>query len=697
MRVATTARHVTSGGVTNSAQFGISVGDETHIMTILRDTLYTDRILAVLREYSANAWDAHRSSGKADVPIKVTLPTDTDPILYIRDFGTGMSPEDVFNIYSQYGASTKRGDNVAVGMMGIGSKSGFAYSDTFTVVSWYGGMKRIYVAVLDETDSGTINLLGEEPCGDEVGIEIQVPVKRRDIWEFQHKASSLFKYFTPRPEINIELPVDNRNIRLEDGFINGFGYSGNGWVAIMGCIPYRINPEQIREELEAANLWNSVSKMSGGLYFNIGDTQVSASREELKYSDKTKKALLDKFWLVVQEYTETIIKELTNPTLNPWDKRMLGLGLQANLQGAQLPLPLHSAEYLKSEVYLRAIDDKGEPCSPQTFTILNRKNEQVERLHLEASVSLIIKDDHRQLWGFSLPDAPYYLIRPFKNAPLDAVRKELDAILERATLTGIPITNISSYTWDSFRAARGSGAVNKKHLVRHFKFTGEPRYSPPSDSWESAEWEPSEDDVFVLINRFRVTQYAGSFFNDYSKDKILANALGFPMPEVYAYKTTDTKPVAKSSCKGTPYDEWRKSILKYADTPKVRRALKVWMYVQAIKKMESYRMQSAEEWERTYANLTAALGKKHPIACLIHKGLRAKLAVAGMPPELKDALPILAENLKVSSPAMDVLVKYPLIRISYDGIKVLWGDQAKYWLDYIRLVDASGLVAESSK
>lgn len=177
-----TERQVTSGGVSQSAQFAISMADQTHIMTILRDTLYTDRVLAVLREYSANAWDAHRQSGKADLPIKVTIPTDMDPTLRIRDFGSGMSQEDVFRIYSQYGASTKRDDNIAVGMMGIGSKSGFAYSDTFTVVSWNGGMKRIYIALLNETDTGTINLLAEEPCGEETGIEIQIPVRHQDMW-----------------------------------------------------------------------------------------------------------------------------------------------------------------------------------------------------------------------------------------------------------------------------------------------------------------------------------------------------------------------------------------------------------------------------------------------------------------------------------------------------------------------------------
>jgi len=57
-------RDVTSSGMFESAPFGISAEHTVHVMTILRDTLYTDRILAVMREYASNAWDAHRSVGK---------------------------------------------------------------------------------------------------------------------------------------------------------------------------------------------------------------------------------------------------------------------------------------------------------------------------------------------------------------------------------------------------------------------------------------------------------------------------------------------------------------------------------------------------------------------------------------------------------------------------------------------------------
>ena len=135
-------RELHSSGVVGVASFGISLKDSAHLMTILRDAVYSDKVLAVLREYGANAWDAHRSVGKMDLPIKVTLPTREEPTLCVRDYGPGLSHSDVFEVFTQYGASSKRQDDVTVGSFGIGSKSGFAYADSFTIVSRHAGQQR---------------------------------------------------------------------------------------------------------------------------------------------------------------------------------------------------------------------------------------------------------------------------------------------------------------------------------------------------------------------------------------------------------------------------------------------------------------------------------------------------------------------------------------------------------------------------
>src|SRR5678815_1268839 len=108
-----------------------------------------------------------------------------EPPLTTRDFGPGLSHDDIFNVFTKYGASTKRGTDDAVGMLGIGSKSGFAYSDTFTVTSWHQGRRGVYAAVLDPSDKGELKLLDEGDAGCETGVQIQIAVKPNDVEEFQ--------------------------------------------------------------------------------------------------------------------------------------------------------------------------------------------------------------------------------------------------------------------------------------------------------------------------------------------------------------------------------------------------------------------------------------------------------------------------------------------------------------------------------
>src|SRR6266498_3259199 len=91
-------------------QVDMTIDDDAidHIMDLLTD-LYSDPEMAVLREYSTNARDSHIEAGIADRPIEVSLPTPLSQFLRIRDFGAGLNAEDIREIYSRYGKSTKRG------------------------------------------------------------------------------------------------------------------------------------------------------------------------------------------------------------------------------------------------------------------------------------------------------------------------------------------------------------------------------------------------------------------------------------------------------------------------------------------------------------------------------------------------------------------------------------------------------------
>src|SRR5512146_2284489 len=120
-----------------------------HIMNVLTD-LYADPELAVIREYSTNALDSHIEAGISR-PIEVTTPTALRPLFTVRDYGVGLDADDIRDIYSRYGASTKRQTNDAVGMLGLGCKSALAYVDQFTLAGITGGQRMLVSIARDET------------------------------------------------------------------------------------------------------------------------------------------------------------------------------------------------------------------------------------------------------------------------------------------------------------------------------------------------------------------------------------------------------------------------------------------------------------------------------------------------------------------------------------------------------------------
>jgi hypothetical protein len=286
-------KKIERGGDMIESMFGISEDDSAHILMILRDKLYSDKIMAVIREYSANAQDAHAEVGKGNVPFKVILPSRLESSLRIRDYGPGLSEDEVRNLYVMYGASTKRNSNDAIGQLGLGCKSAFAYADQFTVTSWHGGKKKSYCAYIDETKRGKIALMSTEDAGDEPeGIEVQVPVDADDRSRFRTDAVKLLKFFEPQPEVvgeTLELPNYWLTGDLGDGRKWGLSEDINYSQVIMGGVPYKIDSSSLNFEY-GSSLYKLV-ELGIHLYINIGDAEVAANRESLEYTDRTCKNL----------------------------------------------------------------------------------------------------------------------------------------------------------------------------------------------------------------------------------------------------------------------------------------------------------------------------------------------------------------------------------------------------------------------
>lgn len=687
-----TNREVTTGGATATGAFGISEENAASIMTILRDTLYTDKVLAVLREYSANAWDANRDAGRAGVPIKVTLPTETEPTLTIQDFGKGLSQEDMFKVYVQYGASTKRSSDNSVGMFGIGSKSGFAYSDSFTIISRHGGKIRTFVAVLDDTDKGLINLLGEDECDPaDTGITIQIPVRVKDIREFHEKALKLYRYFDPRPDINITLPPvqgTEGGLNLKNGTLtkdtHAYGGENHGWTAVMGCVPYRLDLSKVLEyEAKAGKLGSYMSYLSGTVRFGIGEVQVNASREELKYGDATKEAVVTKLHALVDEYVEATVKAIDGGKYTYWEKRMMSQVLGK----MELPVPEKWKDIIQSTARV--------PENP-AFLFYKPGHGPVVNLNIHNDSALLIVDTDRDLKGFGFGSNDYLII-PAKDTTPAAARVELDKVLEAASLTGIRIESLSSRAWFEPYVAKPYVAprrdANPKHKVSVFVFNPAriKDYGAKSKRWDIAKRVPDAGDVFVVISKFSSLHDGVTFYEAYEREMEIARHMGATLPPVYGYKDAPTKAVDETKLVGTNFWKWRKEWRKGLVTPEVRKFFVCldWVHTAPV----DYGDRASDKHR---GHVVGALGRTHPLSQIL---LRQKAAGEFIN---KSKVPtyiikVIREAVapshnphftEISDSVKTVVAHYPLLNLPEIGTKVLWGSSSKEWSDYVKTVDA---------
>lgn len=305
-------RNLNENGIlrTMAIDLSESTEDRAAIIEVLRSKLYSDKVLAPIREYSTNGMDSHVEAGYSSTPLQVFLPTPIAPEFRVRDFGIGLNPDEVEGIYIKYGRSTKRSTNSQTGQLGLGCKSAFAYGDNFIIVSYKDGVKTTY----NLTISGVCSVMSAEPMvdGEKNGIEVIVPVNQEDVREFQDKAVSFFKYWkicpdiiggdapkleSLRNELAIKPLFSAKDWEIRPDQNRGYYDEGSG-TAVMGNVPYPINWNIISTKLNLGGnekqqtLFDFVRRNKTILRFNIGDLDFSASRESLEYTEKTCKAVI---------------------------------------------------------------------------------------------------------------------------------------------------------------------------------------------------------------------------------------------------------------------------------------------------------------------------------------------------------------------------------------------------------------------
>jgi len=321
----------------DSVNCTIDAEDMRYVASLLRNN-YSNTRLAVVREISANALDANLEAN-ATRPIEIKLPTALNPTFSVRDFGGGLSQEDVFGLYSKYGKSTKRTSNNYIGAFGIGKFAPLSYGDNFTCVSYNGGVKTSYNIFVNEDDDTKIVKLHEESSSEPSGLCIEVAVSDDDISEFKETTQKFFKFFSEdempkflgvdddfmqKSEVILESKTDEWFVL--DNNSNRNYYSRSESHVIMGRVSYpldryAINVENFVDDNHKKNIVENILSMDVFyLRVPLGSVKLHHSRESLEYNKATQQKIVSSLLLAVDEIQE-IAKEKLADSEDLWDAK----------------------------------------------------------------------------------------------------------------------------------------------------------------------------------------------------------------------------------------------------------------------------------------------------------------------------------------------------------------------------------------
>lgn len=277
---------------------------------VLSDSLYTDKMGAGIREIISNALDANAEAGKADHPIKLNFPASDNLTFSVRDFGKGLSEKDIFELYTTFFKSTKDQSNDFIGGFGIGSKSPFAYTNSFLVASYQEGIKKVYMMTLINDEPSCMKL-SEEETEEENGLEVSYQVKANDLIKFQQKIIYLCMGLSVKPIHNYpdELYTweDHENIANKFKILNP---EINGGVSLANGLYVRIGQILYPAPIKIHDRYHYHIPICAVVDVSIGELELTASRETLasnESNDQKVKSIIKSIVLEgAAEYLESL-------------------------------------------------------------------------------------------------------------------------------------------------------------------------------------------------------------------------------------------------------------------------------------------------------------------------------------------------------------------------------------------------------
>lgn len=266
--------------------------------------LYRNVFGTIIREYTSNIYDACIEAGVKEAGIIEFAEDDKGTYVSFIDKGIGISPERYKNVFIKFLESTKEGSNDVIGYYGLGSKSALAYTDHFFINTVYDGIYYSYMMRKGENGIPKHELLLSHKTDKSNGTEIRIHLLDDDIYDFKKELTKQLAYFD---NIYVKDPYSstyfNNEYKIYEGKhfkFKNIDFPYHNIHICLGKVAYQIN-------------WNELGigplEIPIALKFDIGDINVTPSREDIEYSPSSVKLIKEKIKLAIEELGEIFEKK----------------------------------------------------------------------------------------------------------------------------------------------------------------------------------------------------------------------------------------------------------------------------------------------------------------------------------------------------------------------------------------------------
>lgn len=723
MEIPSVRNEVTTSGTFEESDF--TIANTKHTFDILSSGLYSDKPRAIVRELSCNAWDGHVAAGNQDTPFTIYLPNRMEPYFKIRDFGTGLDHDFVMKNYTKYMLSTKQGTNDQIGCFGLGSKSPFAYTNNWQVVSYQDGEKRTYNMIIKGNGLPGCIHVATQDTDEPNGLEVSFAVKNGDRYDFEEAAQKVLRVFSTKPEVK-----GITRFQIQD-FPEGL-ISGDIWTVFKGSTPYGM-PEQVAimgnveyplvEQRQFSISAKAVLKLPIMIKFPIGSFEVTPSRESVSWTEYS----INSVNQILEDIYESLTKEVNTKISGAstlWEARketykflysssLKTLKVTPSWKGQpvtpQIKVPSGCVVYqLTSKEVIRDGTYKMACTTNKTATIAPVDTEFFLADFKSATyrVSGYVRD-------FDDKGKHVYLIQP-QN------KKGYKELLKTIGISAKTVRIASSIPKKkrTYKGNGGGGGTRSKHSGSKSKVFVHNGYraSNSDANWDSKEVEMDDGGVYVQIHRYKVVTHPSHSVDIPMESSSLGTtleqlkALNLNV-DVIGVKTAKVEKFQKHPKWITLTEFIRAEIQKVWDADSWLR-MAHWLYQEAEsdRKKEDNR-HSQIEFLRGAKRLLVAMNKdEHTddpeskfikffeiVSNLMDKKEKAS-AVSGLSHWWKSNMRLVSHySSQDRTDFSGKLTKhYPLLKMAAGGDSYydsyydnrLWETKTKYFVEYIRFIDA---------